>query len=198
MNEDRQWQISALLTFLIAAAVLASGTARADASNGEYMGYRLGDKFAVPEHAQSRPHVAGPRVYEFKINGRDHGVDTMRVFVSPESSIIGSIFGEWYFESRQTARQFADRYLATLRRKYAQWSSGDYYLSNDDYQLSVEVQKQSKKSEYWPSSKKYRVAASLIYAPDSLGRGEWMALVYLESSNLELTASQQELDAPSP
>jgi hypothetical protein len=198
VNENRKWQVSAMLTFLIAAALLMSGAARADASNGEYMGYRLGDKFAVPEHAQARPHVAGPLVYEFDINGRDHGVETMRVFVSPESSIIGSIFGEWYFESRRTARQFAERYLSTLRRKYDQWTPGDHYVANDDYQLSVEVQKQSNNGEYWPSTKKYRVAASLIYAPDSLGRGEWMAIVYLESSNLELAASQQEPDATSP
>jgi len=198
VNEDRVWRISAMLTLLTAAALLSSGPARADASTGEYMGYRLGDRFTVPAHARSRPHVAGPLVYEFDVNGRDHGVETMRIFVSPETSIIGSIFGEWYFESRRSASQFAERYLGTLRRRYNEWSPDDQHLTNDDYELSVEVQKQSSDSEYWPSSKKYRVAASLIYAPDSLGRGEWMAIVRLESSNLELTASQRDLNAKSP
>ncbi len=189
MNDNRRWQMSAMLTFLTLAAIVMSGTARADASNGEYLGYRLGDKFSVPMNAQPRPHVAGPLVYDFGMNTRDHGVETMTVFVSPESSIIGSIFGEWYFGNKRSAERFADRYLATLRRKYEQWTSDDESLSNGEYRLAVEVQKRAKDDHFWPSSDKYRVAVSLIYAPDSLRRGEWMAIVYMEANNLERITS---------
>lgn len=178
------------MTVIVAAALLASGVAGADASSGEYLGYRLGDRFVAPENATPRPHVAGPLVYDFLADSRDHGVETVTLYVSPESAIIGSIFGEWYFSSKQSAKRFADRYLATLSRNYDQWESRGRSLTRDDYQLAVEVQKRRADDGFWPSTKKYRVAASLIYAPESLGRGEWMAIVNLETSNLQLTANQ--------
>jgi hypothetical protein len=189
MNNDRRWQMSAILTGLIAASLLATGLARADANDGEFLGYRLGDKFIAPEGTKSRPHVAGPRIYEFPVNSRDHGVQTMSLLVSPESSIIGSIFGEWYFSGKRAAEQFADRYLATLARKYEQWTPKDRSLINGDYQLSVEIQKRPRAGGLWPSAKKYRVAISLIYTPDTLGRGEWMAIVYMEARLLGWTRS---------
>lgn len=195
MNDDRTWQIRALLTGIVAAALLAGGTARGDADDGLYLGFRLGEKFDPPEVAQARSHVAGPLIYDFPVNSRDHGAESMTIFVTPESSIIGSIFGEWYFANRRAAQRFADRYFTTLRRKYPEWSDEDRSLTSERFQLFVDVQKQSANDEFWPSSQEYRVSASLIYSPDSLNRGEWMAIVYLESANLELATSQLEADS---
>jgi hypothetical protein len=56
--------------------------------------------------------------------------------------------------------------------------------------LWVEIEKKPPIVEYWASPNKYRVAIGLIYTPDSLGRSEWMAIVYMEANNLALTASQ--------
>lgn len=198
MNNFRRRQVTALLTLCAIAALTIADAAHADASAGRYLGYQLGDRFTVPDDLVSERHVAGPVVYSFEVNSRDHGVDTMSLYVSPKSSIIGSIFGEWYFASKRSAERFADRYLDTLRRRYEQWTPKGDTLTNDDYQLTVEVQKKPKSDEFWPSPHKYRVAASLIYAPDSLGRGEWMAIVYLENSNLELAAGQTSAEIGSP
>jgi hypothetical protein len=191
MNDDPNWRLSGILTGAVAGLLLAFGTtAHADADNGEFMGYRLGEEFVAPENAEPRPHVAGPRVYDFVVESRDHGAESMSIYASPRSSIIGSIFGEWYFSSRVAAKRFAERYLQSLTRRYDHWATKGSYLTHDSYQLSVEVQKKSRNDDFWPSPGKYRVAASLIYAPESLARGEWMAIVYMETSNPALTARQ--------
>jgi hypothetical protein len=169
---------------------LWTGFAFADANEGEYLGYRLGDKFVAPRGKQSRDHIVGAKIYDLKPTGQDHNVETLSLYVSPTSSIIGSIFGEWYFTSKRAAQQFADRYLVTLGEKYEHWTPSRRSLTYEDYQLSVEIEKKSPYIEYWPSPKKYRVAIGLIYTPESLGRNEWMAIVYMEANNLALTASQ--------
>lgn len=190
MNRERRQHLLVLLTGAFAAALLSTGHARADAGSGEYMGYRLGEKFRTPDNVEPRPHVAGPRVYDFVAETRDHGAESMSIYATPQSSIIGSIFGEWYFSSQAAARQFANRYLESLTRRYGEWTAKGNSLTHEDYQLTVEVQRKSRNDDFWPSPRKYRVAASLIYAPDSIARGEWMAIVIMETTGPALTASQ--------
>lgn len=118
-----------------------------------------------------------------------HHIDSASVYLSPESSIIGSIFGKWYFSSTPTATAFADRYLASLEEKYGHWKRRGRSLTSGDYQLWVDIEERPPIADYWPSHKNSRVAIGLIYSPDSIGRSEWMALINRELNNLELTAS---------
>jgi hypothetical protein len=176
--------LCALVTFFWTASAFA------DADEGEYLGYRLGDKFEAPRGKDSREHIMGALIYDLKPVNQEHYVEALSLYVSPTSSIIGSIFGEWYFSSKRAAEQFADRYLATLGKKYDHWTPSGRSLTHEDYQLWVEIEKKPPIVEHWSSQKKYRVAIGLIYTPESLGRNEWMAIVYMEANNLALTASQ--------
>ena len=116
-----------------------------------------------------------------------HHIDSMSIYVSPKSSIIGSIFGEWYFASARSAKSFADGYLAALEKKYPHWKLGGRSLTYGDHQLWVDIE-EPPFDDYWPSRKKHRVAIGLIFAPDSTSRGKWMALINREVNNFELTA----------
>jgi hypothetical protein len=112
------------------------------------------------------------------------------IFVSPKSSIIGSIFGEWYFSSQRAAKDFADRYLTRLEGRYSHWKRSGRSLTHGDYQLWVDIEEKPPIVEHWPSHKNSRVAIGLIFAPDSVGRREWMALIHRELNKLELTAKE--------
>ena len=170
--------------------ILCSTLAVADANHGDYLGYRLGDKYAIPKGTAGRDHIMGAQIFDLDPGSHPHHVDTISIYASPTSSIIGSIFGEWYFSSNRAAKQFADRYLAQLKRKYADWDRSRRSLTNDEYQLWVNIEQKPPVIDYWPSARKFRVAIGLIYAPDTLARNEWTAIIYMEVNNLELTANQ--------
>ena len=187
-NNNKNMLSSLLLCAL--GLVLTAPSALADATDGEYLGFRLGDKFEPRRGDDGRVHITGARVFDVGAKDDAHNVDGISLYVSPSSSIIGSIFGEWYFTSKQSAKQFADRYLANLSTKYDDWKLAGGSLTHGDHQLWVDVEKKPFAAENWPSKKKYRVNIGLIYTPESLGRGEWMAIVYMEANNLALSASK--------
>ena len=167
---------------------IITASAFADANDGEYLGYTLGDKLKVPRGADGDFHITGAMVYVVDPKRQPHHIDSMSIYVSPKSSIIGSIFGEWYFPSARAAKGFADGYLAALEKKYPHWKLRGRSLTYGDHQLWVDIEEKNPFDDYWPSRKKHRVAIGLIFAPDSLGRNDWMALIRREVNNTELTA----------
>ena len=168
--------------------IFVGSAAFADANDGEYLGFKLGEKITVPRGAVSMDHVTGAIIYALDPGQHPHHIDSISIFVSPKSSIVGSIFGEWYFSNPSAAKVFADRYLFTLELKYDHWTRRGRSLTDGDYQLWVDVEEKPLLVDDWPSDKNTRVAIGLIYASDSLGRNEWMALINSEVGNLEFAA----------
>lgn len=170
--------------------ILGSCQASADANDGNYLGYRLGDTFVMPKGADLRYHISGAHIVDLDPGKHPHHVDTISIYVSPKSSVIGSIFGEWYFANDRAAKQFADRYLEKLVGKYDDWKQSGRSLTYDNFQLWVDIENKPPVVGYWPSSKEVRVGIGLIYAPESRYRSEWMAMVDQEAGNTERPADQ--------
>ena len=160
----------------------------ADASDGEFLGFKLGEKFTVPAGSVGTDHVMGARIYAVDSGQHPHHIDSISIFVSPKSSIVGSIFGEWYFSNPRAAKVFADRYLFTLELKYEHWIRRGRSLTHGDYQLWVDIEERPLLGDDWPSDQNTRVAIGLIYARDSLGRNEWMALINSEVGKVKFAA----------
>ena len=102
--------------------IFINTTAFADANDGEYLGFKLGEKLTVPRGAISMDHVTGATIYALDPGQHPHHIDSISIFVSPKSSIVGSIFGEWYFSNPSAAKVFADRYLSSLEARYDHWT----------------------------------------------------------------------------
>ena len=175
-------------TLIVISLILCSASALADAGAGKYLGYNLGEKFTVPRGVVGKDHITGAMIYVVAPKRQPHHIDAVSLYVSPKSSTIGSIFGEWYFSSARAAEVFADRYMSSLEKRYSEWKRRGQSLTYGDYQLWVEIEEKSPFVEHWPSREKSRVAIGLIFAPDSTGRNEWMALIQREVNNLDLTA----------
>ena len=168
--------------------IFLSMHAFADGNDGEYLGFKLGDRFSVPRGVVGKEHIMGALIFDVDPGRHPHHIDAVSIYVSPKSSIIGSIFGEWYFSSYRAAKDFANRYLASLEGKYSHWKRSGRSLTYGDYQLWVDIEEKPPIVDHWPSPKNSRVAIGLIFAPDSVGRSEWMALIHRELNDLELTA----------
>lgn len=167
-----------------------SGTAIADANDGEFLGFKLGEKYLAPRGSVAQHHIMGALIYVVDTDRGHRHMDTLSIYTSPKSSTIGSIFGAWYFSSKRSAKDFSDRYLRTFDKKYNNWRRRRSSLTNGDYQLWVDLEQKPPIVDHWPSRKNFRVSVALIFAPDSARRSDWMATIQREANDLQLGASQ--------
>jgi len=185
-----RWPLVRIENLLLLGLLLLSSGALADANDGEYLGFVLGEKFTVPRGAISMDHITGAMVYVVDPGQQPHHIDSVSIYVSPKSMIVGSIFGEWYFPSKRAAESFAERYMGSLQSRYSNWKRRRQSLTYGDYQLWVEVEEKPPIVDFWPSHLNVRVGIGLIYAPDSVGRSEWVALIHGEVNDLHLSAKK--------
>lgn len=168
--------------------LLLSASTLADANDGEYLGFKLGEKYSAPEGSVGRDHITGALSYAVDAHHRHQHMASLSVYVSPKSSIIGSIFGGWYFSSERAAKAFADRYTQSLENAYSNWKRRRNTLTNGEYQLWVELEQKPPLVDHWPSDKKFRVGVALSFARKSEPRSVWMAMIKAEVEGLQLTA----------
>ena len=190
-SEIRSSVLVALAAVIVIGLLSLSASAFADANDGEYLGFKLGEKFSVPRGATAQQHITGALRYAIDPEHRHQHMGSLALYVSPRSSIIGSIFGEWYFSSRRSAQQFADRYMQTLEEKYGHWRRRRSTLTNGDYQLWVDIEEKPPVVDHWPSPKRVRVSVALIFAPDSARRKEWLAMVATEAGDESQLSAQR-------
>ena len=169
-----------------------AASALADANDVEYLGFKLGDRYSAPPGAVARSHITGALVYVVDAHKRHQHIGSLSIYVSPKSSIIGSVFGEWYFTNERSAQDFMDRYMDNLENKYSHWKHERSRwhrqrapLTNGDYQLWTDLEKKPPIVDHWPSSKKFRVSVALVFAPESAERSEWMATIKNELNDLQ-------------
>ena len=175
---------------LLVCFLLCSASAFGDADDGEYLGFTLGERFAVPPGSDSFDHITGALVYVVDPGDHPHHIDAISIYVSPKSSIVGSVFGEWYFANPRAAEVFAKRYMESLMAKYPHWKRRRSSLTYGNYQLWVDVEEKPPIVDHWPSSLNTRVAIGLIFSPDSTGRIDWMSLIKSELGQVEFAARE--------
>lgn len=172
-------------TLIFFSLLFLSTSAIADANDGEYLGFKLGDRYSVPRGSVGRGHITGALVYAVDAHKRHQHIGSLSIYVSPKSSVIGSVFGEWYFSDKRSAQQFLDRYMQTLESTYSHWKRKRSTLTNGDYQLWVDLEQKPPFVDHWPSSKIFRVSVALIFAPDSSARKDWLARIKNELNELQ-------------
>jgi len=164
----------------------------ADANDGEYLGFTLGKSYSVPRGAVAKDHIIGALIYAVDPHLRNQHLGSLSVYVSPGSSVVGSIFGGWYFTTERAAKDFSERYTQVIETEYGDWKRQWFSFTtidsftNGKYQLWVDLEHKPPMADHWPSDKKYRVGVALTYALDSSARNDWIAMINweLESRNL--------------
>ena len=180
---------SILISFL-----LVNTSVVADANDGEYLGFTLGQSYSVPRGAVAKDHIIGALVYAVDPHRRQQHLGSLSLYVSPGSSVIGSIFGGWYFTSERAAKSFLERYTQILETEYGDWKrqrilfTNVNTFTNGKYQLWVDLEQKPPIVDHWPSDKKYRVGVALTYALDSSARSDWIAVINWELDGGKLSA----------
>jgi len=116
---------------LITVTALLSHTALADAGNGEFMGYTLGNDYQAGAATERRMTANGNAVIKAENPVKPANIAKVSVVTTPESLTIGFIDASQWFATEQEARDFGRKYYEILRAKYYDWEMGQERLNNN-------------------------------------------------------------------
>ena len=177
-----------------------ASNAGADANEGEFMGYRLNDRYPVTEATQSGPSLSGNLIIiaEDPVMPADMG--QVRLTTTLETRTIGFIEASQDFADEASARAFARKYYDLLHAKYPAWriDSGKIQL-NEQTLMPTALN-----MDRWPytirmklaqtdsgDGKPFRVSLTLRYLYDTPEREAWNALAQAEQTDrVELEKEQ--------
>jgi hypothetical protein len=124
-------RLMALLALFI--VIIAPDPTLADAANGEFMGYRLGDAYDLSASTNTSPSRAGNLHIVAEKPSMPADMGSVRLTATVASRTIGFIDAMQAFESEYLAREFAKKYYKLLRAKYPEWQidTSEIELSNE-------------------------------------------------------------------
>ena len=124
--------IALLLCCLLALPTVAL----ADAGQGEFMGYRLGERHpARPSNVEVT--TTGKLLIPAENPIKPADIVEVNLIATPESRTIGYIVATSWYATESEAREVARRYVDLLRAKYPDWVLGREVM--DAYSRIVEV-----------------------------------------------------------
>jgi hypothetical protein len=112
-----------LFRLILACLFVIPVTVMADANQGEFMGYRLGDDYTG---TVSQPQIttSGNLILVADKPVKPDDITEVTLITTPESKTIGYINASSWFESTDAARDFGRKYVELLRAKYPDWKFG--------------------------------------------------------------------------
>ncbi len=190
-----------IAAWLLCAIASAPVTVIADANDGEFMGYRLNDRYLISEATRSGPSLSGNLVViaENPLMPADMGM--VRVTTTLETHTIGFIEASQDFSDESAARDFARKYYNLLHAKYPEWriETGKIQLNEktlmptalnmDRWPYTIRIKLTETEAQ---DGRPFRVSLTLRYLFDSPERTAWNKLARAEQSEQQ-QADQEKL-----
>jgi len=185
------------------AAVVGSAPAAADANDGEFMGYRLNQRYKMTDRTRFGPSLGGNLliVAERPVMPEDMG--EVRLTTTLESHVIGFIEASQNFATDRDAREFARKYYKLLHAKYPEWQIDAGTIQLDETTLMPSALNM----ERWPYTIRikiaqtdandgppFRVSLTLRYLFDSAERRAWNDLARFEQGEQRQSSQEQLLE----
>jgi hypothetical protein len=195
---------TALRILLISAWLLCGmspATVIADANDGEFMGYRLNDRYAMTDQTQKGSSLSGNLVVIAENPVMPADMSEVRLTTTLESHTIGFIEASQNFADEATAREFARKYYNLLHAKYPDWRIDTGRIQLNEKTLMPTALNMDR----WPytirmkltesdvqDGKPFRVSLTLRYLFDTPERKAWNELARAEQSQ-QHQADQEKL-----
>lgn len=179
-----------LLPVLLCFATSYPLTAGADANDGEFMGYRLNQRYPVTATTEKGRSAGGNTqvVAENPVMPAD--IESVRINCTVSTCTIGFIEAITHFETEQAARDFATKYYQLLRAKYPDWivQTGQMGFNDDLRPVALSIDKPPHRLRLRlydlppGSDSKFRIGIGLSYLPDSREQVSWTDMALSERS----------------
>jgi hypothetical protein len=118
------------LCLLLGTFYLISTAAFADANNGQFMGYQLGDNYPATSRSGQSVNAKGNLVITAENPVKPANISDVSLIVTPESKTIGYIDASQCLATEADARQIGRSYYELLRAKYPDWTVGEERMNN--------------------------------------------------------------------
>jgi hypothetical protein len=112
------------IRFFLIFLIVMPGMVLADASNGEFMGYRLGGDYQRTSSTQVQTATNGNLIIMADKPLKPANITEVSLVTTAESLTIGYINAASWFETEPEAREFGKHYVELLRAKYPTWQFG--------------------------------------------------------------------------
>jgi hypothetical protein len=123
--------MSLRVTLLLVSAFFIPGMVYADASEGDFMGYRLGNNYLLTAQTGSRATTNGNLSITAEQPVKPDSISEVTLITTPETLTIGFINASSWFATEDEARQFGKQYIELLRAKYPDWNFGRERMNAD-------------------------------------------------------------------
>jgi len=181
-------------------ALAMPGVIFADAANGQFMGYQLGDRYQRNTHTQERETTSGNLVIEAANPIKPADVGDINLVVTPDTRTIGLISALTWFETEAEAREFGRTYVKLLRAKYPDWAFGrevmdanlraiEVNLDRHPHNLRIRLTEGPRDGQPM-----WRISMTLRWLPDTPEEKAWRNLSYDEQMAVQQKDHQLLLD----
>lgn len=113
----------------------------ADAADGQFMGYELGDSYQRTTQTQERFTNSGNLAIGAENPVKPADIGDVTLVVTPETLTIGDISALTWFDSEAEAREFGHTYIKLLRAKYPDWVFGREIMDANMRAVEVNLDK---------------------------------------------------------
>lgn len=188
------------MALLMAMASLLPCPVFADASDGEFLGYRLDQAYDVTASTQTSPSPAGNLQILAERPVMPADLRFVRLTTTVSSHTIGFIHGMQDFETEHLARTFAKKYYKLLRAKYPAWriDTNEIELSNELRPIAVRMDLSPHtirlKIDERPGANPYRVTITLTFLYDGPRWRTWTELARSERDEQQKTSDERLLE----
>jgi len=183
------------LTAIVAAVIVfSSGSAIADANDGDLFGYSLGA--AYKESDDKLQDDTRLVLIATQSPVKPAGIETVYVLVTAVSRTIGKVAGETWFESGEDAIVAYEQFRSILRKRYSDWQSEERseqhfqgaVFRSGDYALSVKASGPHRGSLGKSQEQPFQLVISLSYLPSTVAAAEFESLA---DNEIEETAADR-------
>jgi hypothetical protein len=113
-----------LIRFILLLCAVVPGAVMADAADGDFMGYRLGDRYQRSADMQQQTTATGNLLIVAADPVKPADIAVVTLLTTPESLTIGYIAAAQWFQTEEEARAMGRKYVDLLRAKYPDWAFG--------------------------------------------------------------------------
>ena len=165
----------------------------ADANNGDFMGYQLGNNYLRGESTRMRVTTTGNLFITAEKPVKPSDVEEVTLLTTPGTLTIGFIDASSWFETEEAARAMGRNYVQLLRAKYPDWEMGqegldthldviEINLMNSPYNLRLRLIEEDRNGiDMW------RFSMTLGWLRDTEQKQKWRDLAFQQQ-----IAAQQE------
>jgi hypothetical protein len=186
-----------LIRFVLMLFVALPSVVLADASNGDFMGYQLGDQYQRGADTRQQTSTTGNLLISAEQPVKPGDIAEVTLLATAETLTIGYIGASQWFATEAEAREMGRQYFELLHAKYPDWPYGwevmdaqlnivEVNFNSAPYNLRLRLTEDQREGE-----KMWRFSMTLGWLPGSSEELAWRDLAVDEQIAEKLDTRQE-------